>query len=302
MKKILTISFIALSFIGCTSPPDNDAGVDTRIITDDLGRTVDIPVEPLRIVSTSPEVTEILFAIGAGDRVVGDTVWCDYPPEARDLPHIGDFSNVDIEKVASLDPDLIITTGLEQERIVKQLERLNVPVVVFFAGDVDDTLGNIERIGDLVGEKENATELTGDIRRKMDEVISNVAGISDDRRVSLFLEVSNEPLMTVSDGSFVADMIAIAGADNAGAGLPRPYSRIDPESVIAADPDVIIVAHSMARADTVKSRAGWSDMSAVKTCRVYDDIDEDILFRAGPRFIEGIELIHNLCYEATEGE
>ncbi|MCP4231390.1 MAG: cobalamin-binding protein, partial [bacterium] len=246
--------------------------------------------------------TEILFAIGAGDKVVGDTVWCDYPPEARELPHIGDFSNVDIEKVASLDPDLIIATGLEQERIVKQLERLEVPVVVFFAGDIESALSSFERIGALVNEEENAAVLVTDLRDRLDEAKSKNGRIPDGERVSLFLEVSNEPLMTVSDGSFVDDMITIAGAENVGAGLPRPYSRIDPESVIAANPDVIIIAHSAATAETVENRPGWSEMSAVKNDRVYDGVDEDILFRAGPRFIEGIELVYSICYESESNE
>ena len=103
--------------------------------------------------------------------------------------------------------------------------------------------------------------------------------------------------MTVSDDSFIADMITLAGAENVGAGLPRPYSRINPESVIAADPDVVIIAHPAVTAETVEDRPGWSGISAVKDGRVYDGVDEDILFRAGPRFIEGIELIYSICYE-----
>ena len=195
---------------------------------------------------------------------------------------------------------MIIATGLEQERIVKQLERLDVPVVVLFAGDIGTSPTNIEKMGTLVDEEDNAAELTDDIRRRLNDV--RVAGetIREGDRVTLFLEVSNEPLMTVSDGSFVADMIAIAGADNAGAGLPRPYSRIDPESVIAANPDVIIVAHSEATSDTIKERPGWSGINAVKEGRIYDDVDEDLLFRAGPRFIDGLELIQNLCYGSAE--
>ncbi len=300
MNKSITTFLICLSFLGCASGPDNDLNAETKTITDDLDRVVEVPAKPERIVSTSPEVTEVLYAIGAGDRLVGDTVWCNYPPEAKELPHIGDFSNVDIEKVASLNPDLIIATGLEQERIVKQLERLNVPVVVFFAGDIATTLTNIEKIGILVGEKDNAVDLTDDIRRRLNDVRDAGETIPDGDRVTLFLEVSNEPLMTVSNGSFVADMIAIAGADNAGAGLPRPYSRIDPESVIAANPDVIIVAHSEATPDTIRNRPGWSGINAVKEGRIYDDVDEDLLFRAGPRFIEGLELIQNLCYGPAE--
>ncbi|MCP4231207.1 MAG: ABC transporter substrate-binding protein, partial [bacterium] len=92
MYKAIAISILLLSFTGCGTPPENGVSGETRTIADDLGRTVEVPVEPLRIVSTSPEVTESLFAIGAGDKVVGDTVWCDYPLEARELPHIGDFS------------------------------------------------------------------------------------------------------------------------------------------------------------------------------------------------------------------
>ncbi|UCE26472.1 MAG: cobalamin-binding protein [Candidatus Coatesbacteria bacterium] len=296
MKALKTATVVFVVFIfGCTGPPPERAAVETVEVTDDLGRVVKVPRRPERIVSTSPEVTEILFAVGAGENVAGVTTWCNYPPEARGLPKVGDFSNVDMEKVAALEPDLVIATGHEQGRTVENLERLGFPVVVFFAPDVNGVRENIRAVGEITGHEEGAAETLADFDGRLAVVDADVADLADNDRVSVFVEISNEPLMTVSGGSFVADMVERAGGTNIGEGLPRAYSRIDPEEVVRRNPDVIVLA-SGATPDDVAARVGWSGITAVREGRVYAGFDEDLLFRAGPRASEGVELLYEMFY------
>lgn len=292
--RIVTVIFVVFIF-GCAVPPPERAAVETVVVTDDLGRVVEVPRRPGRIVSTSPEATEMLFAVGAGENVVGVTTWCNYPPEARELPKVGDFSNIDMEKVAALEPDLVIATGHEQGRTVENLERLGFPVVVFLAPDVNGVRENIRAVGEITGREDGAAEVLADFDGRLAAVDAAVAEIPDGERVSVFIEISNEPLMTVSDGSFVADMIKRAGGVNIGEGLPRAYSRIDPEEVVRRNPDVIVLA-SGATPDDVSARVGWSSIMAVREGRVYAGFDEDLLFRAGPRAAEGVELLYEMFY------
>ncbi|NIT36460.1 MAG: ABC transporter substrate-binding protein [candidate division Zixibacteria bacterium] len=296
--KNYTVPFAALLvvvFYCCGKPAPRPAAGETRPFTDDLGRAVAVPVAPRRIISTSPEMTELLFAVGAGSRVVGVVRGCDWPPAARALPSVGDFSNVSIERVAALEPDLIITTGHEQKRIVAQLESLGVPTVAFLASDIAAFRRNVKAVGVMVGEERRATALLAEFDAELSAVESEAGDVPAAARPRVYLEISPEPLMTVAEGSFVHEAISLAGGVNVGAGLPRPYSRIDPEAVIARDPEVIILCHDAATPEVVAARTGWSRVAAVEEGRIYK-ANPDLVLRAGPRLGEGVALLHDLFY------
>ncbi len=291
----LTAALLVSVFYGCGKPAPRPAVAETRAFRDDLGRTVDVPVAPRRIISTSPEITELLFAVGAGGRVVGVVRGCDWPPAARGLPYVGDFSNVSVERVAALEPDLIITTGHEQKRVVAQLEGLGVPTVAFLASDIAAVRRNIEAVGVMVGEEEKAAALLAEFEAELAAVASKAGDVPAAARPRVYLEISPEPLMTVAEGSFVHEAISLAGGVNVGAGLPRPYSRIDPEAVIARDPEVIILCHDAATPAGVAARTGWRRIAAVEEGRIYT-ANPDLILRAGPRLSEGVALLHELFY------
>jgi len=288
---------LLLSSCGKSAPPRSRG--ETRVFEDDLGRKVEVPLEPRRIVCTSPEITEVLFAVGAGGRVVGVVRGCDWPPPARELPQVGDFSNVSLERVVALRPDLIITTGHEQGRMLAQLERLDVPVVAFLAKDIASVRRNVVAVASLAGEEENGAALAAKLDGELAAVETAVEKIPMGRRPRVFLEISPEPLMTVAEGSFVDEAVVLAGGVNVGADLPRPYSRIDPEAVIARDPEVIILCHGSATPAAVGARTGWGGISAVREGRIYD-VDPDIVLRAGPRLGEGVAALNALFYEGQE--
>jgi iron complex transport system substrate-binding protein len=296
-RVIIAATAVAAAWVACGKPAPSPPAGDARVFRDDLGRAVRIPVEPRRIVCTSPEITEVLFALGAGSRVVGVVRGCDWPPEAQTLPVVGDFSNVSLERVAAFKPDLIITTGHEQERIVEQLERLGVPTIAFLASDIASVTRNVEALGTIVGEEEAAADIVGAFDEKIAAVTYEVEKVPADRRPRVYLEISPEPLMTVGEGSFVHDAITLAGGVNVGADLPRPYSRIDAEAVIAQDPEVIILCHGAAKAADVAARTGWGGITAVEDGRVCE-VDPDLLLRAGPRLADGIALLHGLFYSS----
>jgi iron complex transport system substrate-binding protein len=296
-RTLLLGAVLAAGLAGCGKPAPPPSTAETRPFRDDLGRNVAVPVAPRRIICTSPEMTEILFALGAGDRLVGVVRGCDWPPEARALPSVGDFSNVSLERVAALQPDLIITTGHEQKRVVDQLERLGVPTLAFLAPDIPSVRRNVTAVGTVVGEDEKAAELVAAFDAKMNAVAAEVEKVPVGDRPRVYLEICPEPLMTVSEGSFVHDAIGLAGGVNVGGGLPRPYSRIEAEAVIARDPQVIILCHGGATAADVRVRTGWRDISAVRDNRIYE-INPDLILRAGPRLADGVAELHTIIYPA----
>ncbi len=293
---------IAVAFAACGKPAPRPVAAETKPFRDDLGRDVEIPVAPRRIICTSPEITEILFALGVGGRVAGVVRGCDWPPAARELPSVGDFSNVSLERVAALEPDLVIATGHEQNRIVAQLERLGVPTIAFLAADIASVRRNVKAIGAVVGESEKASEIVSAFDREINAVILEVEKVPPADRPRVYLEISPEPLMTVAEGSFVHDAVFLAGGVNVGAGLPRPYSRIDAEAVIARDPEIIILCHDAATARDVQRRTGWSEITAVRDNRVHE-VDPDLILRAGPRLAQGVAALYRVFYpERASGE
>ena len=301
-RAFLVTAAVVAALAACGKPAPRPVTEETRPFRDDLGREVDIPVAPRRIICTSPEMTEILFALGAGGRVVGVVRGCDWPAAARELPSVGDFSNVSLERVAALEPDLIIATGHEQNRVVAQLERLGVPTVAFLAPDIASVKRNVKAVGAIVGEEANAAEIVAAFDEEINAVALEAEKVPVGDRPRVYLEICPEPLMTVGEGSFVHDAVVLAGGVNVGAGLPRPYSRIEAEVVIARDPEVIVLCHGGTTAVDVAARTGWRRMAAVRNNRICE-INPDLILRAGPRLADGVAELYRIFYpERAEGE
>jgi iron complex transport system substrate-binding protein len=252
--------------------------------------------DKLRIVSLAPNVTEILFALGLGQNIVGTTDSCDYPPEARSIPHVGGFGTPNVETLLAVAPDLVIASGLEKPEVLTVFQQsgirvLNVQPKGFIAGFAE-LCDAIRAIGEATGRAAEAQALVSRMEAQLQAVAARVATIAEDRRPRVFVEIDKAPLMTAGGGSFLDDMIARAGGRNVAHGIPSAYPRIDPEQVIAWNPEVILVGHSEAPGEAAKRLArqiGWSEIAAVRQRRIIDDIDPDLLFRPGPRLVEGVE-------------
>ncbi len=257
-------------------------------LMDDARREVEVKEKPERIVSLAPSNTEISFALGLGDKIVGVTDFCDYPEEAKSKEKIGGFSDPNVEKIVELKPDLVLATGMHQ-KILGDLEKVNLKVFVLDPKSIGDVLGNIEVIGKLTGEEEAAESLVTKMRKKIDDVKKKVAGLSDEKKPLVYYEVWNDPIMTAGPGTFVYDIITIAGGKNIAADAAERYPKYSLEELVNRDPEVIIATEgSMGSPGKIKERKGWEGISAVKSGRVYVIGDENLVFRAGPRIVDGL--------------
>jgi iron complex transport system substrate-binding protein len=257
-------------------------------LTDDDGVTVTLKAPPQRIVTFAPANTEILFALGLGDRVVGVSGrYDDYPPAARTIDEVGGSNGVEpnIEKVVSLRPDLLLaTSGGEDWK--QRLRQLGVPVFSIDATSFDDVLHDIRTVGTLIGAGPRAAALTAQMAAQAAEIESRIAG---DPAVSCFYEVYYQPpVYTVGPGSFVFSLLKLAGCDPVTANLHTQYPQMSVEAIVKADPAVYLVdSLSGPSVAAVGKRPGYDALSAVRDHRVVI-IDSDLATRPGPRVVEGL--------------
>ncbi len=270
-------------------PPTPTPSPYPMTVTDPAGRQVTIKAEPKAIVSLAPSITEILYALGLADRVAGVTEFCNYPPEAQAKPKVGGFADVSIEKLMALNPDLVLVASIHIAQVLPELEKLGLTVVVVDAHDLPQVLESIELVGKITGKEKEAKTLVAEMQEKMESIAKAVEGRKKPR---VFWELSSD-LWTVGPGSFVHDIIVRAGGENIATG--QPYLQLSNEAVIAADPEVIILAdHPYGEsAETVAKRPGWDKITAVKEGRIIELTQEqtDIVSRPGPRVVYALELI-----------
>ena len=261
-------------------------------LTDDDGTDVTIEAEPEAIVSLTPAATETLFALGVGDRIVGkaEDVYL-YPPEASAIPDVASFDAVDVEKVVSLEPDLVIAGGnfFTPQEAIDRLRSVGVPVVVVYAATVDAALDDIELIGHAVGRGEEAGEIALRIQDEFDAVNAAVAGLPTPR---VYYELdATGAFYAPSDNSFLAEMIELAGATPITTGSPDKFD-IAVERLIEADPEVILLADAAfgVTPEQVAARPGWDVMTAVRDGDIRP-IDDRTVTRPGPRLFLGLQLL-----------
>jgi len=256
-------------------------------VTDDAGHVVTLSYPAQRIVSLAPHLTEILFAVGAGSRVVGVVQYSDYPPEAKKLPRIGGYQQVDLEAVIGLHPDLIVAwqSGNNQGQI-QQLKKLGFPVYISEPRRITDVASSMERLGALAGGGEQAVRALRDFRSRHARLKAQYARRSP---VRTFYEVWNRPLMTVNSTHLIGDVMKLCGAQNVFADLPLLTPTIGEEAVLVADPQVIIASGmGEARPEWLDEWRRWPKMKAVKAGHLYF-VPPDILQRHSPRILDGAE-------------
>jgi iron complex transport system substrate-binding protein len=253
----------------------------------------------LRIVSLAPSTTEILFALGLDNEIVGVSQYCNFPEKALKKDKVGSMSAPSIEKILSLKPDIVFSTGLEQAPIVAKLNRLNIRVFVSDPSSIEELYRSIGDMGKLVGKEKEAAGLVGKMRSDVSVIIQKVSLIPLEKRLRVFVEVWNNPIMTAGKGSYIDDLIRIAGGVNIAGDTRRPYSYFSAEEIIKRNPDCIIMGYMdrSSAMELVSNRFGWENISAVKFHRVYNDINPELLFRPGPRVVEGVREMYKRLYE-----
>lgn len=248
-----------------------------------------------RIVSLAPSLTETLFAVGAGERVVGVTALCDFPAAARALPKVGGLTsaNLHLESVVAARPDLVLSVGLNQEEAVAALRRvgLRVEVVATDGEGLAEVVAAVRRVGELAGRRAAAERLARRLEARMAAVDRALAGLPAAARPRVYFEVWDRPLMTAGPGSFVGEIVGRAGGANVFADVSGRWVQVSPEAVLARDPEVILTARregGPGGAADFASRPGWAGVTAVERGRVHL-LDGDLVSRPGPRVVAALE-------------
>ena len=272
-------------------------------IVDDLGREVNIDKVPQRIVSHVPSITETLFALGLGEKVVGDSEYCDYPEAAKAVTKIGGFYDPSLEKIAELEPDMVFTNGAV-ESLMPQLDSLGITCIVLKPNDIDGILSNIELLGKVAGAEKSAEKLIEDMKGRIAYVTERAEGAVRPPVFYTFAVTDLNNPWTAGLGTFVDSLITMAGGENIGAKAPTSWAQFSIEEVVNSDPEIIVInaKHGTAAtsAEEIKRHPAWSETTAVKEGRIYL-IDGDIVERSGPRIVQGLEelarIIHPELFE-----
>lgn len=263
--------------------------------TDDMGREITVSALPQRVISLAPSNTEILFAVGAGDQVVGVTEFCNYPPEAQTRETVGGLSakTISIEKIVSLEPDLVFSVGELQRSVIEALDQAGIPVFALDPEGIDGVYKNIEMVGRLTGHEAEAANVVTEMKDRIAAVTEKTQAIPEDERPAVFYEVWHEPLMTAGPTTFIGKLIELAGGENIFAGVSEEYPQVSAETIVQHDPEVILGPDSHAEeltAEKIKARPGWEDIEAVQEGRIYL-VDGDMVSRPGPRLVDILEVI-----------
>lgn len=280
-------------------------------VIDDLGRNVTITkYPPERIVSLADSNTEILFALELGNKVVGVDEFSDYPPEVQErieagnLTTVGSYSEISIETVVGLQPDLVLATGGVQQTVAESLEELGQTVVILYPKRFEGVLADISLVGNATGQIDEAEALVTDIQKKAQEIADKTR---DAPRLRVYVEFFFDGgYWSFGSESYVDELTYTAGGINVFSGFSGGHISTSTEEVLKANPEIIIISKGvMATAcgltpETIEERPGWSEISAVKNNQIYE-IDEPILVLPIPRLIEGLEelakVIHPELFE-----
>ncbi len=267
-----------------------------RTVNDQLGRQLEVPSDPQRIVSLAPSISEIIFQLDQGGRLKGVTQHSNYPSQALQLPKVGSYIRLDLEKIIALKPDLClaIKDGNPKE-IVDRLQSMQIPVYVVDPHDLATVIQTIVEIGSLVNASEIADKLAGDMRNRLERIQDLVAKVNQRPRV--FIQIGISPIISAGSQTFLHDLITMAGGVNVAAGY-NAYPRFSREQVLALAPDVIIIT-SMARQavfEEVKVQwSRWPDMPAARDQRIFL-VDSDVFDRPSPRLLDGLEILVQLIH------
>lgn len=289
MKFLLSMT-VALLFSACggiasnkNAPIGTAPGNTGRAVRDDLGKSVDLPENVTRAVSLAPNLTEIVFAVGAGDRLVGVTSFCDYPAEAAPIAKVGDTLKPNIEAIIALKPDVVfVSTASQLEVFTKTLNDQKIAVFVTNPDSLEGILTSIEKIG-AVFKSPRSGELLNEMRQRIAAVESKTSG-SKRPRVLVQLDRS---LFTIGRDSYLTDLIKRAGGTSATADLEKAYAQLSREAALSLAPDVLILSDS---SDNKEPADVLDNSPAVKNGRVYR-INADVMSRPGPRVVDALEQI-----------
>jgi iron complex transport system substrate-binding protein len=306
--RILVGVLVAVSLILSTCSTQAEPGPTSEQVTeiDGLNRSVSFSIPVQRVVTLTPANAEILFAIGAGDKIVGRDAYADYPQEVMDIQSIGGpYSDINTEMILSLEPDLVLASELTPSEQVQAMEDLGLVVfVVPNPTSLDELYNNFRLIAQFTGNQEQTEAVIGDFITRFDEITKLMEGVDYTPLVYYELDGTDPNAPWVSGpGTFIDMLIGMAGGKNLGADYTDPWIQLSGEEIIAQNPDVIILGDSIfgVTADDVISRPGWDTIKAVNDGKVYP-FDDDLVSRPGPRLVQGLEELARIIHPEVFGQ
>jgi iron complex transport system substrate-binding protein len=293
---------------------------------DDYQNVTNLTIQPERIVSLSPSSTEILFAVGAGPKIVGVTDYCNYPPEldakieAEEIAKVGGYWNPSVETIAALEPDLVLVSTAKctvktnecktncsrrceiTTQVAAQLRSLGLNVLTFGPHSLNDVLDDILLVGRATGNVAEATNLVDNLRQRINSVVTKSNAVS--HRPKVYFEVWNNPDMSVSSKTWIGNLIKLAGGTNIFGEAISEWPMIRQEQIIQHDPDILVfpvipdVPRFWGSFEDVKKRKGWENLTAVRNDHLYE-VPRDCISRPGPRLVESLEMLANLIHRSS---
>jgi iron complex transport system substrate-binding protein len=274
---------------------DSDESVT---VVDQLGRKVSLAGLPQKIISLSPSNTEIAFALGLADQLVGVTEYCNYPPEVLEKEIIGGFATPNIERIVELEPDLILASTIHEETVT-QFDALGIPVLVIESANLEELFTSITLVAELTGVSGRGESLISSMQQRIGAIEEIVAQIEDDEKIRVYYEVYSDPLMSAGNSVFINEIIKLAGGINIFEDIDENYPQISAEVVAERQPQVILYPDYHGTADLVLEsmtlRPGWESVTAVIEGRVFA-ISDDAFARPGPRVVIAVEEAARLFY------
>ncbi len=295
-------------FAACTAPatvPAEEAVPFPIEVTDLAGRVVKLEKMPEKIISLVPSITEIVYALGIEDKLVGVTKYCNYPAAAKEKPIIGGYSTVDIEKVVEIQPDLILATHIHEAKVIPELERLGLTVLDLYPTTLDEVMETITLVGKCTGKEDEASRLVTEIRNRISAITSKTANLTEAQRPRVFYIQWHDPLRTAGSDNRIHELIELAGGTNIAQDLSGISVDISLEAVIEANPEVIVAGVGMAAGEDLPLQLALTEprlkgVDARINKQVYG-MDNDLINRAGPRIADALELLAKMIHPEIFG-
>ncbi len=266
-------------------------GILAEQVTDQVGRTLIVPENPVRVIALAPSITEIIYDLGQEKRLVGVTQYSTYPPEAESLPRVGSYIRLDIEKIISLKPDLCLATkDGNPKHIIDKIVSLGIPVYVINPRNLQQIMDAITSLGSLLHAEQAAAELVIKMEKRIGQVQARVK--KGNRKPRVFFQIDAEPLFSAGTNTFIHELIELAGGINTTAGEVS-YPRYSWEDIILLQPEIVLISSMAGGLEPeylVKSWKRWALLSAVKNNQIYV-VDAELFDRPTPRLVDGLETI-----------
>jgi iron complex transport system substrate-binding protein len=277
---------VAAALVGLLPACGHETRLETRLVRDGLGRPVEVPLHPHRIVSLAPSVTDSLFALGAQERVVGVSDFCELPAGSAAIPRVGGLLNPSLETIRGLEPDLLIgTTSGNDPSLERQAAALGLPLYTIDTPDVGRVLSALRDLASLLGEESTGNDRVDSLQKRLDTVR---AGVAKRPRPRVLFIVWGEPLVVPGRSAFLTDALTQSGGDSITADAPAAWPSFDVESAIGRAPEVIMTTpQNRAFLDRLKGEPAWASVPAVRSGRLI--VVSEAIERPGPRVVAGVE-------------